>query len=64
MTTRIHRPGRPPEIPNRVTLAVYLTAQERRALVRTAKQERRSASAWVRRLIVDALAAPEHADAR
>jgi len=55
VTTRSARIGRPPEIPNRVTLAVYLTAQERRALVRTAKQGRQSASAWVRRLIVDAL---------
>jgi hypothetical protein len=56
MTTRIRRPGRPPEIPNRVTLAVYLTANERRALVRSARQAEVSASAWVRRLIVDALA--------
>ena len=56
MTTRMQRRGRPPEIPNRVTLAVYLTAQERRALVRTAKQRQLSASAWVRRLVLDALA--------
>lgn len=56
MTTRSRRMGRPPEIPDRVTLAVYLTAQERRALVRTAKRAEVSASAWVRRLIVDALA--------
>jgi len=61
MTTRSRRIGRPPEIPDRVTLAVYLTAQERRALIRTARHAKVSASAWVRRLILDALAVRSHA---
>jgi hypothetical protein len=54
MTARI---GRPPEIPDRVKLEVYLTAREREALARAATQAKVSASAWVRRLILDALPA-------
>jgi hypothetical protein len=60
MTTQRGRIGRPAEIPNRVTLAVYLAAQERRALVRSARWAQMSASAWVRRLILEALAVRSH----
>jgi hypothetical protein len=55
MTTRIRRRGRPPEIPDRVTLAVYLTAQERRRLARAARQQQMSTSAWVRAIALTAL---------
>jgi len=51
------RVGRPPEIPDRVTLYVYLTARERRAIARAAKRARISASAWMRALAVAALQA-------
>jgi hypothetical protein len=40
--------GRPPEIPNRVTLYVYVTAQEQRRIARAARRAHLSASAWVR----------------
>ena len=49
------RLGRPPEIPNRVTLWVYVTAQEQRRIARAAKRANLSASAWLRTLAVAAL---------
>jgi hypothetical protein len=55
------RRGRPPEIPDRVTLYVYVTAQEQRRIARAARRAKVSASAWLR---ARALAALENADAR
>ena len=41
-------PGRPPEIPDRVTLYVYLTAAERRRIAQAAHRAKLSVSAWMR----------------
>jgi hypothetical protein len=49
------RTSRPPEIPDRVKVEVYLTAREHRAIHRAAAQARVSRSAWVRALVVAAL---------
>jgi hypothetical protein len=62
MTTR--KRGRPPLIPNRTKLAVYVTRQESRRIARVARAQRVSASAWLRALALAALADPETADAR
>jgi hypothetical protein len=47
--------GRPPEIPNRVKLFVYLRAGERQAIARAAKQANVSTSAWMRAVALAAL---------
>jgi hypothetical protein len=47
--------GRPVEIPNRVTLYVYLTAGEQRRIARAARREKVSSSAWMRTLALAAL---------
>jgi hypothetical protein len=49
------RLGRPPEIPDRVELVVYLSRSDRRAIIRAAKQADVSASAWVRAVALAAL---------
>jgi hypothetical protein len=49
------RLGRPPEIPDRVELIVYLSRSERGAIVRAAKRADVSASAWVRAVALAAL---------
>jgi hypothetical protein len=49
------RIGRPPEIPNRVTLYVYLTVQEQRRIARAARRAKVSASAWTRACALAAL---------
>src|SRR5262249_7448154 len=54
MPTR-KRLGRPPEIPDRVELMVYLSRKERAAIVRAAKRAHVSASAWVRAVALAAL---------
>jgi hypothetical protein len=51
------RRGRPPEIPDRVTLYVYVSAPEQRRIARAAKRAHLSASAWLRALAQAALAA-------
>jgi hypothetical protein len=56
--------GRPPLIPNRTKLSLYVTRQESRQIARAARARRQSASAWLRELALAALAVPEHADAR
>jgi hypothetical protein len=58
------RLGRPPEIPDRVTLYVYVSAREQRRIARAARRAKVSASAWIRAVALAALAAPEHANAR
>ena len=57
MTTRSIRVGRPTEISDRVTLAVYLTAHEQRRIARAARRANVSASAWVRAVALATLAA-------
>jgi len=64
MTTQIPRPGRPLEIPDRVTLAVYLSAPERRAIRRAARRAQVSASAWVRAAALAMLRRKETSHAR
>jgi hypothetical protein len=49
------RTGRPTEIPDRVTLYVYVTAREQRRIARAARRARLSASAWVRAAALAAL---------
>lgn len=49
------RTGRPPEIPDRVKLQVYLSRSELRAIARLAKGADVSTSAWVRKLVLAAL---------
>jgi hypothetical protein len=49
------RIGRPPEIPNRVELVVYLSRPERTAIRRAAKRADVSTSAWVRAVALAAL---------
>ena len=49
------RLGRPPEIPNRVKLFIYVTAGERQAIARAAKRANVSTSAWVRAVALAAL---------
>ena len=51
------RRGRPPEIPHRIRLGVYLSCQEGRAIAAAAAQIGKSASAWMRDLALAALAA-------
>jgi hypothetical protein len=63
MITPLKR-GRPPLIPNRTKVSIYVTRQESRRIARAARAQRLSASAWLRELALAALAAPEHADAR
>ena len=41
------RRGRPPEIPHRIRLGVYLSRHEGRALAAAAAQVGKSASAWM-----------------
>jgi hypothetical protein len=47
--------GRPPEIPNRRKLQVYLSAGELRAIARAAKHANVSTSAWMRAVALAAL---------
>jgi hypothetical protein len=47
--------GRPPEIPNRRKLQVYLSRTELRAIKQVAKEANVSASAWVRAVALAAL---------
>jgi len=47
MSTQKHL-GRPTEIPDRVDLVVYLTRQERAAIIRAAQRAGVSVSAWCR----------------
>jgi len=47
--------GRPPEIPDRVELVVYLSRKERGAIARAARQADVSVSAWVRAVALTAL---------
>jgi hypothetical protein len=49
------RLGRPPEIPNRVKVFVYLRAGERQAIARAAKRANVSTSAWMRATALAAL---------
>jgi hypothetical protein len=49
--------GRPPLIPNRTTVLVYLTRQEARRLARAAQARRLSRSAWLREVALAALEA-------
>jgi hypothetical protein len=51
------RRGRPPEIPHRIGLRVYVSRREGRAIAAAARQAGRSASAWVRAVAVAALPA-------
>jgi hypothetical protein len=51
------RKGRPPEIPQRVTLYVYLSAPEQRRIARAARRAHLSTSAWLRQVALAALAA-------
>jgi hypothetical protein len=55
------RLGRPPEIPDRVTLYVYVTATEQRRITRAARRAKVSASAWVRSVALAALDAARSA---
>jgi hypothetical protein len=48
-------PGRPPEIPERVELTVYVSKREQAAVQRAAQQADVSTSAWVRALVLAAL---------
>jgi hypothetical protein len=47
--------GRPPEIPDRRTLTVYVSGREQRRITRAAKRAHVSVSAWLRALAVAAL---------
>jgi hypothetical protein len=49
------RLGRPRELPDRVRVSVYLTAREQRTLARVAQRAQLTTSAWLRRLVREAL---------
>jgi hypothetical protein len=47
--------GRPPLIPNRTKLALYVTRKESRQITRIARAQHQSASAWLRAVALAAL---------
>jgi hypothetical protein len=49
------RTGRPPELPDRRKVEVYVTGREQGAIDRAARQAQLSRSAWVRGLVLVAL---------
>jgi hypothetical protein len=55
MPTRKKRPGRPADIPDRVTVTVYMTRAEAQKIEDAAREEHVSISAWVRAAALAAL---------